>query len=159
MPPKPLVEFSRINIENTLFDQEEIKRCIPHRHEMLQLDRIIGFEPEEGLAVGIKEVRDDEFWVRGHIPGRPILPGVLLIEAAAQLCSFHFWKTITLDHANFFGLAKLDRIKYRGSVEPGDMVVFMVKQTNIRRRAAAYTAQAFVDGVLIFEADLMGAVV
>jgi 3-hydroxyacyl-[acyl-carrier-protein] dehydratase len=156
MPPRPLVDFRRINIEEVLFDQEAIKEFVPHRHEMLQIDRIVAFDPGEGVIVGIKDVEPDEFWVRGHIPGRPILPGMLLLETAAQLCTFHYRKTQDNDPDKFFGLAKISEMKFRGVAKPGDMIVFVAKLFKRKPIATTYATQAYVDGRLIFEAEITG---
>lgn len=159
MARTPIVDFSKINIEITRFDQEEIKEYIPHRYEMLQIDRIIHFDPEEGLTVGSKVLKEDEFWVRGHIPGRPILPGVLLLEGSAQVCTFHFRKTMDNSGSRFFGFVKVDNIKFRGVAKPGDMIIFATQLKKIRHGRASYAAQAFVDGAMIFEAEITGAAV
>lgn len=159
MPTEPIVDFTKINIENTQFDREEIKQTIPHRHEMLQIDRIVCFNPEQGFSVGVKEVREDEFWVRGHIPGRPILPGVLLLEASAQLGFFHFRKAVDPDPNKFFGFAKIDKVKYRGIAQPGEMLVLAAKLLNTRRNTATFAVQNYIDGNLIFEAEIFGATV
>ena len=101
MPPPPIVDFTRIDMEAVRFRREEILEVIPHRFEIVQLDWIVALEPEEQYSVGIKEVREDEFWVKGHIPGRPILPGVLIIEAAAQLFSYYVMTHV--EHEGFLG--------------------------------------------------------
>jgi 3-hydroxyacyl-[acyl-carrier-protein] dehydratase len=153
------VDLKKINMEKVLFDSEEICRIIPHRYEMLQIDRIVLYDPDTGVTIGIKEVRDDEFWVRGHIPGRPILPGVLLLEAAAQLCTFHFAKSMNDASNRFFGFAKVDRMKFRGVARPNDMIVFVIKVVKQKVNSASYAVQAFVAGKMIFEAEVMGATV
>ena len=157
MPPPPIVDFTRIDMEAVRFRREEILEVIPHRFEIVQLDWIVALEPEEQYSVGIKEVREDEFWVKGHIPGRPILPGVLIIEAAAQLATFHFRKTVNIRNEYFFGLAKVDGVRFRGVAVPGDRMVLAVKLLKYNTKAALFAAQAFVEGRLIFEAELMGA--
>lgn len=159
MPPAPLVDLKKINMEKVLYDTDDICRFIPHRHEMLQIDRIVHFDEDEGITVGIKEVRDNEFWVKGHIPGRPILPGVLLLEAAAQICTFHFGKSLDPGSGRFFGFAKVDRMKFRGVALPSDMIVFVVKILKSKENSANYAVQAFVAGKMIFEAEVMGATV
>ena len=85
MPPKLLVDLTQIDLDQVTISIEEIREVNAQRYEMEQLLGIITHRPDEGYVVGFKDVRDDEFWVRGHIPGRPLLPGVLMIEAAAQL--------------------------------------------------------------------------
>src|SRR5256885_14988408 len=89
MPPRYLFDISTINLDAQLFDQEAIRAANPQRGDMEHLNAIVWAKPEDGLIIGFKDVRPDEFWVEGHIPGRPLLPGVLMIEAGAQLASFY----------------------------------------------------------------------
>ena len=84
MPQKFLYDLSRIDIERIEYPIEEIRKLNPHRYEFEQLTGVLLFRPEEKIIVGLRVVRSDEFWIRGHIPGRPIFPGVLMLEAAAQ---------------------------------------------------------------------------
>ena len=95
MPREPLVDLTQINLEALAFDKEAIRAEILQRFEMEQLDGVIHLDVEAIVCVGYKDVRDDEFWTRGHIPGRPLYPGVMIIEAAAQLCTFHFKKMLS----------------------------------------------------------------
>ena len=77
------------DLNELAFDSQAIEKVNPHRYEMRQLDGIIWHSPDQAAVLGYKDVTEDEFWVRGHIPGRPIMPGVLMVEAAAQLASFY----------------------------------------------------------------------
>ncbi len=76
MPQKFLVDIDTIDMSKIEVDINGIRAVNPHRYEMEQLNGIIRFDPENKIIIGYKEVRDDEFWVRGHIPDRPLLPGV-----------------------------------------------------------------------------------
>ena len=89
MPPPLLVDLQGIDLGRLEITREGIRQMNPHRFEMEQLDGIIKFAPEQGYAIGLRNVTDQEFWVRGHIPGRPLMPGVLMLEAAAQLCTYY----------------------------------------------------------------------
>lgn len=80
-----LTDLSTLDLNKTTIDIEAIRAIIPHRYEMEQLDGIIKFDPENKIIVGYKDISHNEFWVRGHIPGRPLMPGVMMLEAAAQL--------------------------------------------------------------------------
>ena len=85
MASQPILDPSTFNIDSVAVSKEEILELNAQRDEFEQLDRLISIDLEEGLAVGIKKQRAEEFWTRGHIPGRPIMPGVLMIEMAAQI--------------------------------------------------------------------------
>jgi len=154
MPPKLLVDLEAYDFENPQYTTEQVREFIPQRYEMQQLDAVVKFDPEHKIAVGYKSVGDDEFWVRGHIPGRPLLPGVLMIEAAAQLSTFYHKKSITDER--FLGFAALDGVKFRGQVVPGDRLDLIVINTELKTRRAVFQSQGVVRGKLVFEGVIVG---
>src|SRR5579862_8779486 len=94
MPPTLLYDISAIDLNRVLYDKQAILEVNPQRGDMVHLDAIVHADPSEGRVIGYKDVRPDEFWVPVHIPGRPLLPGVLMIESAAQLASFYTSKFV-----------------------------------------------------------------
>src|SRR4051812_26554446 len=88
MPSAPLLDLDTLDLDHVEYGIDEIRKCNPQRFEMEQLSGIIRLLPAERAVVAFRDVRADEFWVRGHIPGRPLFPGVLMLEAAAQMSSF-----------------------------------------------------------------------
>jgi 3-hydroxyacyl-[acyl-carrier-protein] dehydratase len=89
MPPPLLFDLSQIDLtKEPVFDKEAICRLNPQRFEMQQLDGILWYDKKKLLVLGYKDVTEDEFWIRGHIPDRPLMPAVIMVEAAAQLSSF-----------------------------------------------------------------------
>src|SRR5262249_51826053 len=89
MPPPLHLDPTQIDLEHVVADQEAIRKVNPQRFEMEMLTAIVLFDPEQNLIAGYKDVRADEFWVRGHMPDYPLMPGVLMCEAAAQLCAYY----------------------------------------------------------------------
>ena len=114
MVPQFLVDLSTIDLNRVIFPIEEIRELLPHRYEMEMLTGIV-YE-EHDLIVGFKDFTLQDFWVRGHIPGRPLLPGVLMIECAAQLCAFRTMQR--QPEMGFIGFARCDEVKFRGTVVP-----------------------------------------
>lgn len=155
MPPVAMVDPSTIDTSQILFDQEAIRRGNPQRFEMEQLNAIVHVDQDENLIVGYKDVHDDEFWVRGHMPDYPLLPGVLMCEAAAQLCSF-YCHLIKLAPGGFIGFGGMEDVRFRGQVRPGDRLVIMAKATRIHRRQTMFEAQGFVDGNMVFHGKIIG---
>ncbi len=154
MPPKPFVDLTALDLTRTVAGPEDIRRCNPQRYEMEQLNGVVLFSMEQGVAVGYKDVRADEFWVRGHIPGRPLLPGVLMCEAAAQLCSFFYRQAFPMDQ--FLGFGGMEQVKFRGPVVPGDRLILIARKADLRPRRATFDCQGFVGDRMVFEATIIG---
>ena len=134
--------------------REEIYKIIPHRHEFQLLDGIFFIDRKTGTSAGYHDVRDDEFWVRGHIPGRPIFPGVLMIETAAHLVSYY--AMTDTGRNEFLGFAGVQGVRFRGVVVPGKRIVMIGKMLELRPRRCIGATQAFVDGEMVYEGVITG---
>lgn len=154
MPAEPLVPVDRWNLERVLFGPEEIRATNPQRFEMEHLDAITLLDTTTQEVVGYKDVHGDEFWVRGHIPGRPLLPGVIMLEALAQLTSFYMGRAVA--DIGFIGFGGVDAVKFRATVVPGQRLVLVGKAVSVRSRMAVFDAQGWVDGKLAVEARITG---
>ncbi len=154
MPPRPLIDLNSIDLTHVEATVEEIRRFNPQRYEMEQLDGIIYYDEEKGITVGYKDVREDEFWVRGHIPGRPLMPGVLICEGAAQLCSYYFKRKTGED--KFLGFGALEQVKFRREVVPEARLILAARCSELTSRRAVFEAQAFVDSTMVFQAVITG---
>jgi 3-hydroxyacyl-[acyl-carrier-protein] dehydratase len=154
MPPSLVVDLDSIDLEHILMGPEEIRKYNPHRYEMEQLSGVLHLDRDAGRIVAFKEVRDDEFWVRGHIPGRPLLPGVLMVEAAAQMCSLYY--KVVQEDSRFLGFGGMDGVKFRGQVAPGDRLILLGRVREIRSRRACFDTQGIVNGHLVMEARITG---
>ncbi|MCF6157360.1 MAG: beta-hydroxyacyl-ACP dehydratase [wastewater metagenome] len=157
MPQEILIDLSTIDMNKPVKNIDDIRTVIPHRYEMEQLSGILKFDIEQGIIVGYKDISDSEFWVRGHIPGRPLMPGVLMLEAAAQLCTYYY-KQVTKDD-RFLGFGGINNVKFRGKVVPGDKLILIAKNRELRSRRAIFDAQGIVDEKLVFEGVIIGMVV
>lgn len=159
MASAPILDPTTIDLTRTAVTKEEILALNAQREEFEQVDRLVSIDLEEGLAVGIKTQRPDEFWTRGHIPGRPIMPGVLMIEMAAQISSVIYHLKFETGGKKFFGFGGVNAVKFRGGVEPGSDLVMVVKAKALRSRMAIFEAQGFVDGKMVFEGEVSGVVI
>lgn len=136
---------------------EEIMQILPHRYPFLLVDKIVYLDKAK-KAVGIKNVTVNEYFFQGHFPGRPVMPGVLIVEAMAQVggvlmlaCEEHRGKLAYFMAAN--------NIKFRKTVLPGDQLVIEVVSGKIRSRTGSVIAKAFVNEKVVAEAELMFALV
>lgn len=154
MAREHLYNLEALHPDRVLHDLEEIRRYLRQRFEMEQLSGVIVLSQSEGIIVGFKDVTDREFWVRGHIPGRPIMPAVVMIEAAAQLCSFYYAKVVRPD--GFLGFAGLDGAKFRGTVVPGDRLILIARAADVRVRRCIFDTQGVVGDRIVFEARITG---
>lgn len=155
MPPVAMVDPASIDTSHVLHDLETIRQRNPQRFEMEQLTAIVHIDRDEHLIVGYKDVRDDEFWVRGHMPNYPLMPGVLMCEAAAQLCSFYCHQ-IQLNKDAFMGFGGMEDVRFRGQVKPGDRLVILAKAVRIHHRQTIFETQGFVDGNMVFHGKIIG---
>lgn len=154
MPPEPFLSPDELDFNNVLFDQEAIYSLLPHRYEFKRLDAIVHLDVATGLMAGYHDLREDEFWVRGHIPGRPIFPGVMMIETAAQLVSHYAMSAQKND--GFLGFAAVDNVKFRGTVTHGQRLIMLGKMIELKTRRCIGETQGFVDGKMVFEARITG---
>ncbi len=155
MPPELHFDPSQLDLSRVLAGREEIERVNPQRFEMEQLTAIVYVDTSRNLIVGYKDVTANEFWVRGHMPGYPLMPGVLMCEAAAQLCSYYI-KTNGLMQGDFLGFGGLENVRFRGPVRPGDRLILVCKGTKMHSRKTIFNVQGFVGSTMVFHADIIG---
>ncbi|MCK4275262.1 MAG: beta-hydroxyacyl-ACP dehydratase [Phycisphaerae bacterium] len=154
MPPEPLFDLASIDTNRVQVDREDIYKINPQRFEFQQLGGIFFVDTKGHRIAGYRDVRDDEFWVRGHIPGRPIFPGVLMIESAAQLVSYYVMSQFP--DKGFMGFGAVDNVKFRGTVTPGERIILIGRMVEIRQRRCVGATQGFVDGRMVFEGVITG---
>jgi 3-hydroxyacyl-[acyl-carrier-protein] dehydratase len=132
VPAKDLIlEPDQYDLNVVAADIDEIRKYNPQRFEMEQLSAVVLDDVNRGICVGYKDTSEAEVWVRGHMPGMPLMPGVIMCEAAAQLCSFHVQKHNLLG-AEMVGFGGLDDVRFRGTVVPGDRLVIACERMQLR---------------------------
>lgn len=156
MPPAPLIDPTAIDCSKVLYSKEQIYQFLPQAHEFAQLDGIIHIDAKNQTAVGYRDVKPDEWWCRGHMPGNPIFPGVLMVETVAQLAAFVMHQLLPQDDGSFLGFGGIDNAKFRSSVIPPARILLAGRAIDARVRRFICEAQAFVDGVMVFEGVITG---
>lgn len=138
----------------TVFNVEEIQKLLPHRYPFALVDRIIEYVPGK-RAVGIKNVTFNEPHFQGHFPGRPMMPGVLIVEAMAQVGGIVLTQLPEME-GGLFLFAGIDKVRFRRPVVPGDRLIMTVELLCVkRRRFGKMQARTVVDGQLVSEGELM----
>ena len=134
-------------------NREEIKTILPHRDDMLLLDEV---ELIDNIAHGKKKINGDEFFLRGHFPGKPVVPGVILCEILAQSVCVCLGDSLKSDELPFF--TGLDKVKFKKPVLPGDVFETECEITKIREPFYFAKGKGFVDGKLCVSAEFSFAV-
>ncbi len=157
MASELLFDLSPIDLSATAVAAEKIAEINPQCGLMRQLDYVIWLNSDNTQALGVKAIDDDEFWAPYHIPGRPIMPGVLIIEAAAQLSSVLYRQKV--DQPKFIGFTRCDNTIFRKQVLPGDTLYLLAEEVEFRRRRFICNTQALVGDQLAFESTITGMVI
>jgi beta-hydroxyacyl-ACP dehydratase FabZ len=132
---------------------EEIMKALPHRYPFLLVDRILEVEAGKRI-VGLKTVTINEPFFQGHFPGHPIMPGVLIIEAMAQVGGMLLMGQLADHDSKVVYFMSLDNVKFRRPVKPGDQIRFELEMTQIRGMVCKMRGLAKVDGDVVCEADM-----
>ena len=137
-------------------DIQEILESLPHRYPFLLVDRVLAIEPGLSL-IGLKNVSFNEPFFLGHFPQRPIMPGVLILEALAQATGILAFKSdgVRPDRQSMYYLAGVDNARFTRPAAPGDQLILDVRLERIKRDIGKFICEAKVDGQLAASADLM----
>ncbi|MFA5422681.1 MAG: 3-hydroxyacyl-ACP dehydratase FabZ family protein [Phycisphaerae bacterium] len=155
MPPVLFFDLSKIDLQaEPVFTRADIEKENPQRYEMEQLDGILWYEKETRMVLGYRDIRDTDFWVRGHIPERPLMPGVIMIEAAAQLLSFYVKHVFGVE--GFIGFTSIESARFRAPAAPGDRLLLLGHITSIKSRKFSADIQGVVGDRMIFETSVSG---
>ena len=156
--PTPHVDLAGVSLDPPAHDIRAIRDLLPHRYEMELLTAVVRVDRENHIVIGYKDVTEHEFWVRGHFPGNPIMPGVLMCEAAAQVTCFYTQYTKVHDGV-LLGIGGIENTRFRRAVVPGDRLVLVGKGVRVRPRMTMFNVQGFVGGEMAFHTDVIGVVI
>lgn len=158
MPPAPIMDPETIDTSKILYDLDAIREGNPQRFEMEQLSAIVHFDPARKMIAGYKDITEKEFWIAGHMPGYPIMPGVLMCEAAAQLASYYCHLTHAID-GGFLGFGGMEDVRFRGTVHMNDRLVVIAKAVKLHRLQNIFETQGFVGQNMVFHARVIGVLI
>lgn len=151
-----IIDCSEYDLDRAIAGLDDIRRYNMQRFEMEQLTAIVFEDVARGICVGYKDVDERDFWVRGHMPGRPLMPGVVMCEVAAQLCSYYAQKFDLLG-SRAVGFGGLEDVRFRLPVEPPCRFVAVCQLVKLRRNAIITSRfQGLVDGTLVVEGTIKG---
>ena len=153
MPPPFLVDLQQLDLDRVCLTKGEIYERLPHRFEFRLLDGVCLVDLEGQRIVAYADIRTEDWWVRGHVPDRPLLPGVLMLEMAAQASAV----LAKLQGTNaFIGFGGVDDCKFRETVVPPARLYIIGVGVDYRPRRIVSDTQGVMDGKLVFEARITG---
>tara|TARA_Y100001970_G_C14155041_1_gene815039 strand:+ start:725 stop:1174 length:450 start_codon:yes stop_codon:yes gene_type:complete len=145
-------------MDKLYFNKEQIKNIIPHRDPFLLIDEIIDGDPGKN-ATAVKEVTLNDYYFKGHFPGKPIMPGVLILECMAQTSCFLQFNTVDDPNNKMMLLSLVNHAKFMKKVLPGDKLIIYVELIKYRLGSARIKGNAKVNGDIVAKADFMATVV
>lgn len=159
--PAPLADLERLDLSRTVYTVADMQEVLRQRGTFSLIDGILHLDPaKDDIVVGYHDVRPDEWWAKDHIPGRPIFPGVLMVEASAQLGSFDFFRRHPEVPLTFIAFTGIDGTRFRATVEPPCRLYFVGRATRSRVHGGkvmfGYQFQGVVDGKIVYEAEVSG---
>ena len=156
MASAPLCDLSVFQAATPLFTLDDIRSVNPQRFEMEQLTAIVHVDQSQHLLAGYKQLTHEEFWIRGHMPGFALMPGVVQCEAAAQLGGFYARK-YNLIGGDYLGFGGMNEVRFRKPVFPGMRLDLIAKVTRVMaRKLAQFDFQGWVGEELMFEGQMLG---
>ena len=156
MPPPLLIDLANLDLDKICFDREQIYNHLPHRYEFMVLDGVCHVDAEAETLVAFRDVRADDWWAKGHVPGRPIFPGALMLEMAGQATALLAKLTYEPAKDVFIAFGGVDECKFRDSVTPPARMHILATLAEKRSRRITGRTQAVVGDRLIFEARIAG---
>ncbi|MDX9910411.1 MAG: hypothetical protein RBS39_01125 [Phycisphaerales bacterium] len=153
-----LIDLDRIDLSRDILTRADLERFNPHRGDMALIDAILWQSDDYSEVVGVKRVRDNEFWVAGHFPKVPMLPGVLMIEAGAQVSCYQY--NVRLERPVTAAFLRIENATFRSSVAPGDELIIMSRDVKFQRKRFVSDIQGVVreagDWRVAYEARITG---
>ena len=154
MPPPFLVNLDETDLSQTRLTQEQIYELLPHRYEFMLLHGICHVGLDARQIVAYRDIRPDDWWFRGHVPDRPLLPGVLMLEMAGQ-ASAVLAKLLNV-YDGFMGFGGIDQCKFRDAVVAPCRLYILAAGKTYRSRRIISATQGVVNGKMVFEAEVTG---
>jgi len=153
MPPPLLIDLAEIDLNQIVLTRSQIYDILPQKFEFSLLGGVVHLDPERRTIVAYADIGESDWWVRGHVPGRTLLPGVLMLEMAAHCCAI---LAKQIGHDGFIGFGGVDNCKFRETVTPPSRLYLLSAEGEYKSRRIVSNTQGVCNGRLVFEAQITG---
>jgi 3-hydroxyacyl-[acyl-carrier-protein] dehydratase len=154
MAPPLIIDMEQVDLDRVELTRDQIYQILPHRHEFMLLDGVCLADAQTMHLVAYADIRSDAWWTRGHVPGRPLLPGVLMLEMAGHASAI--LGRVLAGHEGFLGFGGVEACKFREAVVPPGRLYLLCVGEEFRRRRIISRTQGVIGDRLIFEARITG---
>jgi 3-hydroxyacyl-[acyl-carrier-protein] dehydratase len=154
MPPTPFFDLGTVDLNRVVATRADIYSVLPQRFEFETIDGVLHIDTKRELMVAYRDIRTDEWWCRGHLPGRPIFPGILMVETAAQMAAYY--SAVIQKDRRFMAFGGIDDVKFRDTVAPPAKMILVGRALEIRSRRTIVEIQAFVGERMVFSGKITG---
>jgi 3-hydroxyacyl-[acyl-carrier-protein] dehydratase len=158
MPATPLYDLSALDLTREVVSHDELYELLSQQGRFALVDGLLHLDLSTEVVVGYKDIRADDWWASDHIPGRPLFPGALMVEASAQIATYDFVQRRPELKDAFIGFTGIKKTRFRGIVEPGSRLLLVCTCDRLRKTMFTYDAQGLVDGEIVFETGIGGMV-
>lgn len=155
MTATPTIDLAGLDFAKPYATKAQIYSKLQQAGRFSLLDGVLRYSAPDKYSIGFKTIRGEDWWAADHVPGRPLFPGVLMIEAGAQLASWDYMERHP-EHKGFLGFGGLNETRFRGQVEPGCQLVFVAREVRARSKMFLYAVQGHVGNELVFETEVIG---
>lgn len=156
MASELIFDIDSVDLSAQQMSRAEISEYLPHRGAIFMLDRLVWMDEACDHAIAVHNVPEDAWWRHGHIPGMPLMPGVLMVEAGAQLASLMYYKRS--GQTCFAGFTRIEDVRFRGQVTPGAELVLLCKGLKYNPKRFVTKIQGLVEDEIVFDGNITGMV-